>query len=225
MFAVDSNFYIFANPNLFQYKINLMYAIVSIAGQQFKVEKDKKVFVHRLQGDVGSMMEFDKVMLIEDEGKIKIGSPFIKNALVTGKIMAHIKGDKVLVFKKKRKKGYQKMNGHRQYLTEVMIDGILENTSAKKTQPDTDKKQKEVPAASASVAEKAVETVDNATAKKSPQEKKPAVRKVTKSKPEVKTAVKKTAKTTQKAETGKAKAKKTGTKTSTNNNKSEDKAG
>lgn len=223
MFADDSNFYIFANPNLFQHKINLMYAIVSIAGQQFKVEKDKKVFVHRLQGEVGSMMEFDKVMLIDDDGKIKIGSPFIKNALVTGKITAHLKGDKVLVFKKKRRKGYQKMNGHKQYLTEVIIDGILENAVAKKTQPDTEKEKKDVPAASGTVTKEAAESEKSATVKKSPPPKKQVARKVTKSTPEDKAVIKKTTKPSQKTETGKAKAKKAVTKTSANNKKTEDK--
>jgi len=102
-----------------------MYAIVDIGGQQFKVEKDKKLYVHRLEGDEGSELDFDKVLLIDNEGKIKIGTPNIKNAVVKAKILSHLKGDKVLVFKKKRRKGYQKLNGHRQFLTHIQIEDIL----------------------------------------------------------------------------------------------------
>src|SRR4030043_125091 len=114
-----------------------MYAIVSIAGQQFKVEKNKRIFVHRLPGEADTTSEFDKVLLIDNEGRINIGNPYIDNALVTARIISHLKGDKVLVFKKKRKKGYRKMNGHRQLLTEIIIDEILENMTAKKTKSDT----------------------------------------------------------------------------------------
>ena len=102
-----------------------MYAIVDIAGQQFKVEKDKKLYVHRLEGEEGSELDLDKVLLIDNEGKVKVGTPNIKNAVVKAKILLHLKGDKVLVFKKKRRKGYQKLNGHRQYLTRIQIEDIV----------------------------------------------------------------------------------------------------
>ena len=95
-------------------KTNSMYAIVEIAGQQFKVAKDQKVYVHRLQGAEGSEVTFDNVMLVEDKGNVTIGAPAIVGATVTAKILGHLQGDKVIVFKKKRRKGYKKKNGHRQ---------------------------------------------------------------------------------------------------------------
>lgn len=101
-----------------------MYAIVDIAGQQFKVEKGKKLFVHRLAADEGSSLEFDKVLLLEDNGKVKVGSPIVKGATISAKVLSHLKGDKVLVFKKKRRKSYQKMNGHRQCLSQIEIEDI-----------------------------------------------------------------------------------------------------
>jgi large subunit ribosomal protein L21 len=101
-----------------------MYAIVDIAGQQFKVEKDKEIFVHRLEGNEGDNVNFEKVMLIEDGDAINVGKPFVEGATVSAKIVSHLKGDKVTVFKKKRRKGYQKQNGHRQYLSKIHIDGI-----------------------------------------------------------------------------------------------------
>ena len=107
-----------------------MYAIVEIAGQQFKVAKDQKVFVHRLQGEAGSKVTFDNVLLL-DNGSITIGAPAIEGAAVTAKILSHLKGDKVIVFKKKRRKGYRVKNGHRQSLTEIQIEGIA-TSGAKK---------------------------------------------------------------------------------------------
>ena len=101
-----------------------MYAIVEIAGQQFKIEKDKKIFVHRLKAEEGSQVKLDRVMLVEDSGNVKVGTPTIKGAEVTATVLNHLKGEKVLVFKKKRRKGYQKMNGHRQYLTSIQINSI-----------------------------------------------------------------------------------------------------
>lgn len=103
-----------------------MYAIVEIAGQQFKIEKDQKIFVHRLNAEEGTQIEFNKVLLTEQDGKIKIGKPILPNAKVTATVLDHLKGDKVLVFKKKRRKGYQKLNGHRQYLTRIEINNIEE---------------------------------------------------------------------------------------------------
>ena len=101
-----------------------MYAIVEMAGQQFKVAKDQKVFVHRLSEDEGKKVTFDKVFLIEDEGKVTVGAPVIEGAAVQAKILQHLKGDKVIVFKKKRRKGYKTKNGHRQYLSEIVIESI-----------------------------------------------------------------------------------------------------
>ena len=102
-----------------------MYAIVEIAGQQFKVERGNKVYVHRLDANEGAKVEFDKVFLIENDGKISIGSPTVDGAKVAATVIEHLKGDKVIVFKKKRRKGYQKWNNHRQYLTQILIQGIL----------------------------------------------------------------------------------------------------
>ena len=102
-----------------------MYAIVEIAGKQFKVEKDKYIYTHRLDSEAGSSVTFDKVMFVDNSGKIMIGLPALKGASVTGKVLEHLKDDKVIVFKKKRRKGYQKWNNHRQYLTQILIQGIL----------------------------------------------------------------------------------------------------
>ncbi len=103
-----------------------MYAIVEIAGQQFKVVENQHIFVHRLQAEEGNKVEFEKVMLVEKEGKISIGTPNVQGAKVSATVLNHLRGDKVLVFKKKRRKGYQKCNGHRQYLTKILIDSIAE---------------------------------------------------------------------------------------------------
>ena len=98
-----------------------MYAIVEIAGQQFKVEIDRKVYVHRLTAE---QVEFDKVLLVDNEGDIKIGTPVVEGAKVTAKVLSHVKADKVIVFKKKRRKGYCKKNGHRQCMTQIQIEAI-----------------------------------------------------------------------------------------------------
>ena len=108
-----------------------MYAIVDIAGQQFKVEKDQKLFVHRLEGEEGKKVSFDKVLLLDTGSKVAVGDPLVKGASVTAKIVEHMKADKVLVFKKKRRKGYKKLNGHRQYMTQILIEGISEKGAAK----------------------------------------------------------------------------------------------
>ncbi len=102
-----------------------MYAIVEMAGQQFKVAKDQKVYVHRLQEEEGKKVIFDKVLLLEDGGNVTVGAPVIEGAAVEAKVVKHLKGDKVIVFKKKRRKGYRKKNGHRQYLTEILVEGIV----------------------------------------------------------------------------------------------------
>ncbi len=102
-----------------------MYAIVEIAGQQFKVEKDQKLFVHRLEQEEGAQVDFDKVLLLDNDGKIKVGTPVVKGVKISSKVLSHVRGDKVQVFKKKRRKGYQTLNGHRQDLTQIQIEDIL----------------------------------------------------------------------------------------------------
>ena len=101
-----------------------MYAIVEINVQQFKVEKDSKIFVHRLEAEDGAVVDFDKVLLVDNDGDIKVGTPVVDGAKVSAKVLTQVKGDKVLVFKKKRRKGYQKMNGHRQQFTQIQIENI-----------------------------------------------------------------------------------------------------
>ena len=101
-----------------------MYAIVDIAGKQFKVQKYQKLYVHRLGEDTGNSVNFDNVMLVDDSGKVTLGTPSIKGASVKAKVLDHLKGDKVIVFKKKRRKGYKTKNGHRQYLTQIQIESI-----------------------------------------------------------------------------------------------------
>jgi len=110
-----------------------MYAIVEIAGQQFKVQKDQQVFVHRLQAEEGSKVSFDAVYLVDDGKTVTVGAPSVEGAQVTAKVEKHLKGDKVIVFKKKRRKGYTKKNGHRQYLTSIVIDSITLGGKAKKS--------------------------------------------------------------------------------------------
>ena len=129
-----------------------MYAIVEIAGQQFKVAQDQKVYVHRLKGEEGSKVTFDNVFLLDDNGTISIGAPAIKGAAVTAKILGHLKGDKVIVFKKKRRKGYIKKNGHRQALTEIQIESIAAS-GAKKAAPKKAETKAEAPKAEAPKAE------------------------------------------------------------------------
>jgi len=121
-----------------------MYAIVNIAGQQFKVEKGQEIFVHRLENEEGSNVNFDEVLLVDNDGKIKVGAPTVKNASVTAKVIEHMKGDKVTVFKKKRRKGYQKENGHRDYLSKIQIENIsLKKAAAKKEEPKAAEKTEE----------------------------------------------------------------------------------
>lgn len=102
-----------------------MYAIVDIAGQQFKVEKERKIFVHRLDANEGDTVEFEKVLLLDNDGNVTIGAPVIEGAKVTAKVLGHLKGEKVIVFKKKRRKTYRKKNGHRQCFTQIQIESIL----------------------------------------------------------------------------------------------------
>ena len=174
-----------------------MYAIVEIAGQQFKVEEGKKIFVHRLDAESGKKVEFDQVLLIENEGKVVIGEPVIKDALVEANVLEQLRGDKVIVFKKKRRKGYRVRNGHRQYFTKVEIVSIKEKVARKPVA-----KQEAVAEPVAAEVKKA-ETAEKPAAKepvaKKPAPKKPAVKKTTTAKagekdaPAKKPAAKKTA--------------------------------
>ena len=101
-----------------------MYAIVEIAGQQFKVEKDRFIYTHRLEAAEGDTLTFDRVLLVDNDGTVNVGTPTVSGAKVTGKVLAHVKGEKVVVFKKKRRKTYVKRNGHRQQFTKVFIEEI-----------------------------------------------------------------------------------------------------
>ena len=152
-----------------------MYAIVEIAGQQYKVEKDQQIFVHRLEGEEGSKVSFDNVLLTADGDKIQVGAPAVEGISVSGKILEHLKGDKVIVFKKKRRKGYKKRNGHRQYLTKVEITGFGKGT-AKKAEPKKEEApKKEAAKATEAKAPKAAPKTDEA--KKAPAKAKPAAKK------------------------------------------------
>lgn len=101
-----------------------MYAIVDIAGKQYKIEDKQTLFVDKIAGQEGDKVEFDKVLLVDNDGKVSIGAPTVKGALISAKIEAQVQGDKVIVFKKKRRKGYQKSNGHRQQMTQLSISKI-----------------------------------------------------------------------------------------------------
>ena len=107
-----------------------MYAVVEIQGSQFKVSKNQKLYVNRLQGKEGTKVSFDNVLLVDEDGKVKVGTPKVSGAVVEAKIISHQKDDKVIVFKKKRRKGYKVKNGHRQLLTELLIEKISQKKSA-----------------------------------------------------------------------------------------------
>ena len=109
-----------------------MYAIVEIAGQQFKVEKNDEIYVHRLEGEPGTKVEFREVLLVDHDGKVSVGQPHVDGSKITGKILDHVRGDKVIVFKKKRRKGFQKETGHRQDFSKVLIENITHKTAASK---------------------------------------------------------------------------------------------
>ncbi len=103
-----------------------MYAIVEIQGQQFKVEQGNKLFVHRMnEAEVGSKVEFDKVLLVDNKGTIQVGAPVVEGAKVVCEVVSHVRGKKVIVFHKKRRKGYRKRNGHRQDFTELTVKNIV----------------------------------------------------------------------------------------------------
>jgi large subunit ribosomal protein L21 len=101
-----------------------MYAIVNIGGAQFKVVQNQYLYAPKIEGQAGSSVTFDQVLLVQDGDKVEVGTPVVKGVTVTGKILEHVKGDKVLVFKKKRRKGYAVKNGHRQQFTKVQIEKI-----------------------------------------------------------------------------------------------------
>ena len=151
-----------------------MYAIVEIAGQQFKVSRGTKVYVNRLEASEGSKVEFDKVLLIDTDGKVQIGTPSVDGAKVAATVRAHLKGDKVFVFKKKRRKGYQKSNGHRQQLSQILIQGVLAKGETLKDELVIEKKAPKVEAeniveevkAKKTTAKKAAATSEDAPVKK-----------------------------------------------------------
>lgn len=154
-----------------------MYAIVEIAGQQFKIEKDQKLFVHRLQEDEGATVSIDKVLMIGDGDNITLGAPAIEGAFAEAKVLGHLKGDKVIVFKKKRRKGYRKKNGHRQYMSQIQISSISLKGGKKSTSDSASAKAKTEKAAPAKKATpvKAEEAPKGEVAKKeAPVKKAPA---------------------------------------------------
>ena len=169
-----------------------MYAIVEIAGQQFKVEKGKKIYVHRLEAEAGKNVEFEKVLLIEEDGSVMVGEPLIDGYIVEAKVLDHLRGDKVIVFKKKRKKGYRVKNGHRQNFTQVEIIGIGKKGAKKKTsetKEETKTPEQEVkeeisaekkPGTKKTAAKKQSESKDSVS---EPRAKKPAAKKTAAKKP------------------------------------------
>jgi len=164
-----------------------MYAIVEIAGQQFKVEKDQQVYVHRLEAKEGSKVEFDNVLLIDNGGKIAVGAPAIEGAKVTAKVLQHLKGDKVIVFKKKRRKGYKVKNGHRQYMSQIQIEKIDEKGAKKAAAP----KKEAAPKAEAKAEPKAKKEAAPKAETKKVAPKKAAAPKAEAKKPAAKKATKK----------------------------------
>jgi len=147
-----------------------MYAIVEMAGQQFKVAKDQKVYVHRLQTEEGKKVTFDKVLLLDDNGNVTVGAPVINGAAVEAKVVKHLRGDKVIVFHKKRRKGYRKKNGHRQSLTEIIVESIVAKGAkpARTTAPKKETAPKAAPVAKKTVAPKKEAAPKAAPAKKAP---------------------------------------------------------
>jgi len=136
-----------------------MFAIVEIAGLQYKVEQDQKLFVNRLKGDKGGKVSFDKVLLTVN-GSTTIGAPAVSGITVDAEILDHVKADKVIVFKKKRRKGYEKKNGHRQSLTQIVITGITgfdDNKKEKKAAPKAKKAAATQPAATETEASESAE--------------------------------------------------------------------
>ncbi|MFZ1694065.1 MAG: 50S ribosomal protein L21 [Flavobacteriales bacterium] len=161
-----------------------MYAIVNIAGQQYKVEQAQKLKVHRLEAEEGKHVELDNVLLVSDGKTVSVGTPKVEGVRIAAKVLSHGKGDKVLVFKKKRRKGYQKLNGHRQYLTELWIEAILGKGEKFDASKSTAPKPKAVLAEAPKKVKKAAEPKAAAAAK-------PAKKAAAKKAPAKKTAPKK----------------------------------
>ena len=160
-----------------------MYAIVEIAGHQYKVQKDQQVFVNRLDAKEGAKIKFDKVLLMDKGGDVTVGAPAISGLAVHATVERHLKGDKVLVFKKKRRKGYQKLNGFRPYLTEIRITDIKKGAAKKAAPKKEEAAAEEKPAAKKAAAKKpaAKKAAAKKPAAKKAAPKKPAVKKATKS--------------------------------------------
>ena len=152
-----------------------MYAIVEIAGLQYKVEKDQRLYVNRLNVEAGKKVKFDRVLLIEEKGDVKVGAPVIDGAVIEATVNSEVKGDKVLIFKKKRRKGYQKMNGHRQIFTSITINKITAKAPAKKAAAKSTEEKEAAPKAAA-----------KKPAAKKPAAKKPAAKKAAPKKSEAK---------------------------------------
>lgn len=167
-----------------------MYAIVEIAGQQFKVSRGNKVYVNRLEANEGAKVEFDNVLLIDTDGKVQVGTPSIDGARVAATVLGHLKGDKVIVFKKKRRKGYQKSNGHRQFLSQILIQGVLAKGETLKDEITIEKKAPKAKAEKAEVADNEV-APKKAAAKKAPAKKAAAPKKAAAKKVAPKKATKK----------------------------------
>ena len=155
-----------------------MYAIVEIGGKQIKVEKDQKVYVNRLEGKEGSKITFDNILMLDNAGKILLGNPSIKGAAVEAKILKHLKDDKVIVFKKKRRKGYKVKNGHRQSLTQIMVEKILEKGAKPKSEVKVEAKESKPIKEKKIAAKKTV--VKKPATKKPAATKKPVAKKKTK---------------------------------------------
>ncbi|MCE3228207.1 MAG: ribosomal protein [Bacteroidetes bacterium] len=151
-----------------------MYAIVEIAGQQFKVERGNKVYVHRLDYNEGAKIEFDRVLLIDNGGKVSVGNPTVDGAKVAATVITHLKGDKVIVFKKKRRKTTQKWNNHRQSFTQILIQGVLGKGETLKDEIEVAKYEKKVFGKKKEVAPAAEEVVEAKPAKKAATKKAPA---------------------------------------------------
>ncbi len=149
-----------------------MYAIVEIAGHQYKVTKDQQLIVNRLHADEGAKVQFDNVLLIDNGGDVTVGAPAISGAAITAKVNGHLKGDKVIVFKKKRRKGYRKKNGFRASLTEIQIESIVASgakaakKAEKKAEPKKEESKKEAPKKEAAPKAEAKKAAPKAEAKK-----------------------------------------------------------
>jgi large subunit ribosomal protein L21 len=167
-----------------------MYAIVEIAGQQFKVEEGKKIFVHRLDNPQGENLEFDRVLLVEDNENILVGEPTVKDYIVEGKVIDHVRGDKVIVFKKKKKKGYRVKTGHRQNFTQIEITGIGEKGKiVHREAPKARAAEPVIAEATEPAAEEKKPAAKKAAAKKAPKKEEKTEQEEAQAKPKTKKAV------------------------------------